>query len=359
MHTRPAPSATTVPPWFLPTCALLLGGFGWGVTLLPSSLIQAATGLTLGILNLMALVLVLRRGRNPGPEQRGWRILGISMLLIMGANAALALSPTDWSRVSPMDAAWLTLQIPICIVQIWALLAWPFTSTQHGSRRKMNLLGGMLFGRGGFGGGGGGGIGMILLLAGIGYLVYRFVIKNRADEGSYGQPGKVIQMNDYQSQNQGVSYAPVRNELEEGLSYIRQMDPAFDERRFNDNVMDMFFKIQGAFMNRDLSSASGLLTDEMRGLLQRDVDTLVREKKVNRLENIAVRSVEISEAWQESGKDFVTAMVYANLLDYTTDDTSGAVISGSKTEPVKFEEYWTFTRPVGNNSWKLSAINQK
>ena len=146
MHTRPAPSATTVPPWFLPTCALLLGGFGWGVTLLPSSLIQAATGLTLGILNLMALVLVLRRGRNPGPEQRGWRILGISMLLIMGANAALALSPTDWSRVSPMDAAWLTLQIPICIVQIWALLAWPFTSTQHGSRRKMNLLGGMLFG---------------------------------------------------------------------------------------------------------------------------------------------------------------------------------------------------------------------
>ena len=112
-------------------------------------------------------------------------------------------------------------------------------------------------------------------------------------------------------------------------------------------------------MNRDLSSAAGVLTDEMRGLLQRDVDTLLREKKVNRLENIAVRSVEISEAWQESGKDFVTAMVYANLLDYTTDDTSGAVISGSKTEPVKFEEYWTFTRPVGNNSWKLSAINQK
>ena len=223
-----------------------------------------------------------------------------------------------------------------------------------------SMLGGMLFGRGGFGGaGGGGGLGMILLLAGIGYLVYRFVMRNRGDEGSSGQPGKVIQMNDYQSQNQGVSYAPVRNELEEGLSYIRQMDPAFDERRFNDNVMDMFFKIQGAFMNRDLSSASGLLTDEMRGLLQRDVDTLVREKKVNRLENIAVRSVEISEAWQESGKDFVTAMVYANLLDYTTDDTSGAVISGSKTEPVKFEEYWTFTRPVGNNSWKLSAINQK
>jgi predicted lipid-binding transport protein (Tim44 family) len=227
------------------------------------------------------------------------------------------------------------------------------------------MLGGMLFRSLGFGGGyggGGGGIGIfeILLLAGIGYMIYRFVKKNRSnDGGGYGEPGKVIQMNDYQNLNQGLSYAPVRDELEEGLSYIRQMDPSFDERRFNDNVMDMFFKIQGAFMNRDLSSASGVLSDEMRGLLQKDIDTLVREKKINRLENIAVRSVEISEAWQESGKDFITAMVYANLLDYTTDDTTGAVLSGSKTDPVKFEEYWTFSRPVGNNPWKLSAINQK
>jgi predicted lipid-binding transport protein (Tim44 family) len=37
---------------------------------------------------------------------------------------------------------------------------------------------------------------------------------------------------------------------------------------------------------------------------------------------------------------------------------TGAVISGSKTEPVKFKEYWTFTRPVGANPWQLSAIRQ-
>jgi len=63
--------------------------------------------------------------------------------------------------------------------------------------------------------------------------------------------------------------------------------------------------------------------------------------------------------WQESGQDYITASIYANLLDYTTDDTTGAVVAGSKTEPVKFEECWTFTRPVGNKPWQLSAINQK
>lgn len=60
-----------------------------------------------------------------------------------------------------------------------------------------------------------------------------------------------------------------------------------------------------------------------------------------------------------SGQDYVTALIYANLLDYTTDETSGAVVDGSKTDPVKFEEFWTFTRRVGSNPWQLSAIAQK
>src|SRR5690349_21582575 len=56
------------------------------------------------------------------------------------------------------------------------------------------MLGGMLFrslGFGGYGGGiGGGGIGLfeILLLAGIAYMIYRFVKRSRAtDDGGYGQ----------------------------------------------------------------------------------------------------------------------------------------------------------------------------
>ena len=136
------------------------------------------------------------------------------------------------------------------------------------------------------------------------------------------------------------------------------MDPNFDEGLFKETAMDIFFKVQGAWMNRDLSTVHGLMTDEMKGIVQKDIDTLLREKKVNRLENIAVRKVEIVETWQETGQDFLTVLFTANLLDYTADDSTGEVVEGSKTDPVRFEEFWTFTRPVGNNPWKLSAINQ-
>ena len=111
-------------------------------------------------------------------------------------------------------------------------------------------------------------------------------------------------------------------------------------------------------MNRNLSPVNSLLTDEMRNIFNEEINTLLREKKVNRLENIAVRNVQIVEVWQETGQDFITILLTANLLDYTTDDSTGKVIAGSNVDPVKFEEYWTFTRTVGNNPWKLSAISQ-
>lgn len=225
------------------------------------------------------------------------------------------------------------------------------------------LLGGMLFsslaGAGeGMGGMGGSGIGLfeIILLVGGGYLIFRYIKKKRVASTSplAGQGGS-----DFPLSSTEQNHEPLAGGVETGLAYIRQMDPSFDVGRFNDLAMDIFFKIQGAWMSRDLSSVAGLLTDEMKEIFQRDLNHLLREKQVNRLENIAVRKVELAEVWQEAGQDYVTVSIYANLLDYTVDDLSGAVVSGSKTEPIKFEEFWTFTRPVGNNSWQLSAINQK
>lgn len=230
------------------------------------------------------------------------------------------------------------------------------------------LIGGMLFrslGFGGVGGGlGGSGIGIfeIILIGGIGFLIFRLVRRNREDRMYYQESSSSSGSPTTGTVPQGGlddrSFGPAADSVDEGLAHIRQMDHSFDISRFNDMAMDIFFRIQGAWMNRDLSSVTGLLTEEMGGIFQEDIDKYLLEKKVNRLENIAIRQVEPVDIWQESGKDFVTVRFYANLLDYTTDETTGAVTAGSKTEPVKFEEYWTFTRPVGNNPWRLSAIAQ-
>jgi predicted lipid-binding transport protein (Tim44 family) len=234
------------------------------------------------------------------------------------------------------------------------------------------MLGGMLFrgmGMAGGGGGIGGGIGLfeIVLIGAILYGIWWFIKKKRREAAATAGPAYYREASEPQ---QPTSYGylptapaygnqqPLRSDMDASLSLIRQMDPAFDEQRFEDQCMDNFFKVQGAWANRDLSTIRASLTDEMFGILQRDADDLKRNKQINRLENIAVRTVDITEIWQETGRDFITVRFCANLLDYTFDEESAQVLAGSKIDPVKFDEYWTFTRPMGNYPWQLSAINQ-
>jgi predicted lipid-binding transport protein (Tim44 family) len=222
------------------------------------------------------------------------------------------------------------------------------------------VLGGMLFRSLGFGAGGagGGGIGIfeIILLAGIGYLIYRMIKKRRmAENPSYGSNTDITPSYDRLTSIPGGNQfnETAVNDVANGLAYIRQMDPNFDEGRFSDAVMDIFFKIQGAWMHRELAPVNALLTEEMKRYFQDDINTLIREKKINKLENIAVRNVEVQLA--ESGRVSHTASL-CNLLDYTTDDSSGRLYPEAL-GPVN-SGVWTFTRPVGNNPWKLSSINQ-
>jgi predicted lipid-binding transport protein (Tim44 family) len=230
------------------------------------------------------------------------------------------------------------------------------------------MLGSMLFssfagaGDGAVDGMGGSGFGLfeILLLAGGGYFLFRYISRRRAyatatASGPNGYQREAVTPMVSPQQNP----TPLQDQLEVGLDHIRRMDPSFDPSRFNDAAMDSFFKIQGAWMNRDLAPVSGLLSEEMAQIFQADLDQLLQDKQINKLENIAVRKVEIVEASQELGHDYVTVSIYANLLDFTIDEMTGAVLSGSKEDPVKFREYWTFTRPVGNNPWRLTAIRQQ
>jgi predicted lipid-binding transport protein (Tim44 family) len=232
------------------------------------------------------------------------------------------------------------------------------------------MIGGMLFRSLGFAGGGasgtgtGGGIGMmdILLLGALLYGIYWFIKRRRQAAATASGPADTY-YREASAPYAGQTAPPLpayepQDDAAVGLGHIRQMDPYFDEKRFTDGCMDQFFQIQGAWANRDMSGVRNSLTDEMFRRLQDDAEQLKAKKQINRLENIAVRSVDITEVWQEGGADYITVKLYANLLDYTLDEPTGQLLSGSRTEPVKFNEYWTFTRPVGDNPWKLTAINQ-
>jgi predicted lipid-binding transport protein (Tim44 family) len=128
------------------------------------------------------------------------------------------------------------------------------------------------------------------------------------------------------------------------------MDRSFDPTRFLKTAQELFFKIQGAWNRRDTAALGSLCGSELIQTWQQELAKLDARGQTNRMEDIALSSSEITEAWAVGFQ--------ADLLDYTVDERSGAVVEGSNSEPVEFEEFWTFSRPVGPYPWKLSAVQQ-
>jgi predicted lipid-binding transport protein (Tim44 family) len=169
---------------------------------------------------------------------------------------------------------------------------------------------------------------------------------------SYNEPEPVLQ----------TAYnppPPQGNYVADGLSHIASMDPSFTEAGFKETAEDNFFKIQSAWTKRDLTPIRSLLTPQMLNTFQEDVNRSIAAKQINKLENIAVRQVEIVDAVQDQGQEYITVKFLASLLDYVVDDTTNQVVSGSPSDPVKFLEYWTFNRRVGERTWLLTGITQE
>jgi predicted lipid-binding transport protein (Tim44 family) len=223
----------------------------------------------------------------------------------------------------------------------------------------------MLFGgRAGAAGWGGAGFGfgdliIIIVILAILYFVIKRFRARRATEMNAG--GTSYAPYTYNEPAPSMSYesSPAGNSIAQGLQHIQEMDPDFSEARFRETAEDNFFKIQGAWTKRDITVVKHLLTPQMLATFQEDVNRYTEKKQFNRLENIAVRQVEIVDAVQDQGEEYLTVKFLASLLDYVTDETSGQVISGSSSDPVKFLEYWTFNRKVGQKTWVLAGITQE
>lgn len=229
-------------------------------------------------------------------------------------------------------------------------------------------LGGLLLGSMFGMGGSGMGILPLLLLGVVGYFLYkRFAASAKPPGGA--SPGYQPPRNDssFGGNNGGAAggfspppppQQPAGSGLDEGLDLIRIADPDFDTDHFVEVASDVFFKVQAGWMRRDLSSYGHLLGEQLAAEYATQFSEMEAKGEINKLENISIRTVKVVAAGSESGEDFVTVLFTANLLDYTVDDKSGDLLSGSMTEPVKFAEEWSWARPLGTQDWKLEGIKE-
>ncbi|MGN7613088.1 Tim44 domain-containing protein [Magnetococcales bacterium HHB-1] len=232
------------------------------------------------------------------------------------------------------------------------------------------MIGSMLFG-GDDDGGGGFGFLEFVLLASLIYFGFRFFMNRRKRQ--YAQPvvdGAGIERSHHfddlakprnAPMGGGGSFAnPIgTDDLEEGLAAIRGADPSFDEGRFLDGARGAFEQIQAAWADWRIDHLRPLLTDEMWGMIQNEANRARQAGERNIIDQLHFQAIDISEAWQERGNDYITVRFEVSMID-TTLNPQGQVIDGDPNRAVIVEEYWTFLRPSGssNPAWFLTAIQQ-
>jgi predicted lipid-binding transport protein (Tim44 family) len=152
-------------------------------------------------------------------------------------------------------------------------------------------------------------------------------------------------------------YPGAASSLDDGLRDIRRTDPGFDPTRFAGYTGMVFRDAQVAWTTQDIRPVRDRVTPEMYVELQAQCSRLQNIGHADRVERIDI-TAEITEAWQESGRDYATAHIDGSIVDYTVDEATHSLIHGSRTVPRDIEEFWTFTRPAGLNFWMLSAIQR-
>ena len=133
---------------------------------------------------------------------------------------------------------------------------------------------------------------------------------------------------------------------------LKKQDPAFSEEKMKEKIGNLYVRMQECWQNKTWEEMRTGMDDAIFNQFNAQLNSLIKAGKTNYVDDIAVLGVDLTGFGQDDKHDIVTALVRVRIQDYTVDDATGAVVSGSKTAE-KFMTYeWTMIRTKGAKSFE-------
>ncbi|MGN0978850.1 MAG: TIM44-like domain-containing protein [Candidatus Avoscillospira sp.] len=129
-------------------------------------------------------------------------------------------------------------------------------------------------------------------------------------------------------------------------SYHR-LDPGFREDDLTAKISNLYVQMQNAWTQKDITVIRPHCTDHFYTQMERQLEQKRQQHETNYVERIAVLGVTLDGFTQTGGNDVIYATVRTRIIDYTLNDDTGKLVSGSRTQE-KFMTYeWELVRQSG------------
>ena len=126
-----------------------------------------------------------------------------------------------------------------------------------------------------------------------------------------------------------------------------KLDANFSASDLQEKLSNVYVQMQNGCTARNIEALRPYFTDALYQQFDRQIKNLIASKRINYVERISVLDVNLRGFFQEGGNDHLVAELKTRITDYTVDENTGNLISGSKTAE-KFMTYeWDLSRPTG------------
>ena len=141
------------------------------------------------------------------------------------------------------------------------------------------------------------------------------------------------------------------------LTFLSRQDPAVSTESLRDIADSTFRKLQECWQKREYGPMKPLLMEDLFRLHTTQLEGLVRNHEINRIDNLQVEQVDLVNVRytdKPEQREF-TALITASARDYYLDDRTSRFLRGDSS-PARFQEFWTFQR--FGDRWLLREIEQ-
>ena len=142
------------------------------------------------------------------------------------------------------------------------------------------------------------------------------------------------------------------------LTEYRTLDPDFDAADLREKASNLYVRMQNCWTAGDISELRPYFTDALFTQYERQLAAKRAQKLTNYVERISVQNVAVRGFRQSNGVDHMILKVEARIVDYTLNDETGALVSGSRDREKLMVYEWDLSRTSGMITLKRNGVNK-